>query len=344
MASPAPAVDIEPALAREGLAGRRIGPHVPIRHGLLRTAEHARSVGASVIQVFTGDPKAWAAPAAPLADIDRFRALLDAWDIRLVVHASYLVNLASPDPAVQARGIERMRREMAAAADLGADAVVAHVGSHRGAGVATGVEHAAEAIARILEPIPGTDGGTPAPRLVLEVSAGQGDSLGVTVDEIAAIVEAAGRRGIDAGRLGVCLDTAHLWAAGYAVDEPVAIDTLLADVDAAMGTDALAMVHLNDNRAGRGSRLDRHEHLGDGRIGTIGLGHLVRHPRLVRVPMLLETPDLESGWDAVDQGRVRAFLGAGWVESGVADASAVVPATDGGGARVHIPGSAPERA
>jgi deoxyribonuclease-4 len=343
VASPS-AVDIAPGLARAGLLGRRVGPHVTIREGLLRAAEHAQALGASAIQVFTDDPKAWAARAEPMADVDAFRALLAAADIRLLVHASYLVNLASPDPAVHARGIERMRREMAAAAGLGAHAVTVHVGSHRGAGVALGVDLAAEAIARILDPGDGDHQGAQAPRLVLEASAGQGYSLGVSIEELAAIMEAAAHRDVDVARLGICLDTAHLWAAGYAMDDPVTIDALLTEVDTSMGADALAVIHLNDSRAGRASRHDRHEHLGDGRIGAQGLGYLLRHPRLLRVPFLLETPDMEAGWDALDMARVRAFLSHDWAVERPLAASDPVPATGEGGARTHIPGSAPEPA
>jgi deoxyribonuclease-4 len=233
-----------------------------------------------------------------------------------------------------------MRLELVAAAALGALAINIHVGSHRGAGVARGVDQAATAIARIVDqPIP-----DPVPRLVLEVSAGQGDSLGVTIEEIAAIIDAAERLGVERHRLGICLDTAHLWAAGYALEEPSAIDALLASVDATMTPDALAMVHLNDSRAARGSRQDRHEHLGAGRIGEAGLGHLVRHPRLAAVPIILETPDLDAGWDAVDMARIRSLL-AGEPLVGAPDEDVVVvPVRGGGGARMHMVPSAPESA
>ncbi len=338
IAAPAQTVTVDPPVARAGLAGRRVGPHLPIRDGLLRTVERAQALGASALQVFTDDPKAWTPRTGDLPDVDRFRAFLDASDITLLVHASYLVNLASPDPDVHARGIARMRREMAAAAELGARALNVHVGSHRGAGVAAGVDRVAEALARILDPDPAPAG----PLLVLETSAGQGDALGVSLEELAAIVDAAERRGVDRRRLGVCLDTAHLWSAGYAIDDPGVIDTLLASIDATLGDTALAMVHLNDARTARGSRQDRHEHLGDGRIGAPGLGHLARHPRLIGVPMLLETPDLDAGWDAVDMARVRAYLAQEPVATGALPTSDVVPAAGVGGARMHIPGSPPE--
>jgi deoxyribonuclease-4 len=310
----------------------------------VRAAERARALGVSAIQVFIDDPRAWTPRAEPHVDGASFRALLEASDIELLVHGSYLVNLASPDPGVHARGIERMRRELVAAAALGARAVNVHVGSHRGAGVTRGVELVAEAVARILD-VPAPES---VPRLVLEVSAGQGDSLGVTIEEMAAIIDAAERHGVDRARLGICLDTAHLWGAGYAVNDPDAIDALLTTVDATMGPDALAMVHLNDSRAGRGSRHDRHEHLGDGRIDVAGLGHLVRHPRLSSVPLILETPDLDAGWDALDMARVRSLLAGEPLAESRADTTdedpTVVPVSSQGGARVHMVPSAPEPA
>jgi deoxyribonuclease IV len=342
---PPPVVEMDPLEARSGLHGRRIGPHVAVGDGWLRAAERARTLGASAIQVFTDDPKAWAPRSGDIPGLERFRVILDAADIELVVHGSYLVNLASPDPLVHARSVARVRQELAAAAVVGARAVTVHVGSHRGAGVGRGTELAAEAIARILDDTPAVSGRSdPAARLVLETSAGQGDSLGVTIEELGAIEVAAERHGVDPRRLGVCLDTAHLWAAGYGLDDPDAIDELLHVVDATLGSDALAMVHLNDSRASRGSRQDRHENLEAGRIGVSGLSHLVRHPRLAEVPVILETPGLDAGWDAVDMARVRAYLSVGTTARTPVRTAVAVPAEGGGGARTHMVGSAPEPA
>jgi deoxyribonuclease-4 len=168
-----------------------------------------------------------------------------------------------------------------------------------------GVERTAQAIERIVRDL-GPEGAVP--RLVLEDSAGQGDSLGVTIEELGCILDAAERRGVPRQRLGVCLDTAHLWGAGYDLDDPGSVDAMLAGLDQVVGGDGLAMIHLNDSLAPKGSRADRHQHIGQGRIGERGLGHLVRHPRLSTVPMILETPGMEHGWDAVNMARVRALL------------------------------------
>jgi deoxyribonuclease-4 len=316
-----------------------------IRGGLMAAAERARVLGAHALQVFVDDPRAWAPRATPHPDTERFRELLAERGTRLLVHASYLVNLASPDAEVHVRSIERMTHELAAASRLGADAVTAHVGSHRGAGVTAGISRVAEAIARIVEAAGrAAQAETGPPRLVLEVSAGQGDALGVTVEEMGEIVDAASRRGVPRDRLGICLDTAHLWGAGYALDDPAAIDALLSAIDATVGPGSLALVHLNDSRVARGARQDRHEHIGAGRIGERGLGHLVRHPRLGRLPVILETPDLDAGWDALDMARVRALANAVPGPATVPASGTVVRVGEEGGARAHIPGSTPDDA
>jgi deoxyribonuclease-4 len=144
--------------------------------------------------------------------------------------------------------------------------------------------------------------------LVLEDSAGQGDTVGVTMAELGAILAAADRHGADPARYGICLDTAHLWGAGYPIDSAVGVDALIAELREQVGLDRLAMLHLNDSRAGRGSRQDRHEHLGGGRIGAAGMRALLWHPDLRHVPAYLETPGMDTGWDAVNMDRVRRLL------------------------------------
>ena len=139
--------------------------------------------------------------------------------------------------------------------------------------------------------------------IALENSPGSGFGLGTAVTELAGIAEAAAARGLSPERIGFCLDTAHAWAAGIDVSEPAAIDSFLGDFDDRIGLDRLVMIHLNDSKSELGSRLDRHEHLGAGRIGARGLGHLLRHPALARVTYYLETPGMDEGYDAVNVAR-----------------------------------------
>ncbi len=147
------------------------------------------------------------------------------------------------------------------------------------------------------------------PLLVLENSAGGGDGMGSTVEELARILQAIDSAGGDVRRVGFCLDTAHAWAAGYEISQPEETDRLLEMLDAQVGPERVVMLHLNDSKAGLNSHLDRHEHIGAGMIGPRGMEHLLRHPRLAAVPYYLETPGMDEGYDAVNMDRVRRLIG-----------------------------------
>lgn len=302
----APLVPVDPDEARAGLAGRPIGPHVPLAAGLRHALERIRIVGAGAVQVFADNPTAWRRKADAPTDIEAFRVALDDAGVGpLAVHAPYLVNLATPDPALLERSCEVMVAELRMGERYGARYVNVHIGSHKGAGLEEGLERAGEAVARILDAVSPT---TDTPMLVLEDSAGQGDSVGVTMAELGAILRSAARHGADPSQVGVCLDTAHLWGAGYAIETPRGVEALIAELREHVGMERLALIHLNDSRAGRGSRVDRHEHVGGGRIGAAGMAAILNHPALARVPMLLETPGMDTGWDAVNMDRVRRLL------------------------------------
>ena len=245
-------------------------------------------------------------------------------DIRPVsIHASYLVNLAGSNPQFFGRSIDLLAHELRHAPSFGARFVNVHIGSHLGLGVAAGIERVAEGVLqtirlvdRQVEPdaTAGGDGWPaatlpkdPPAMLVLENSAGSGGGLGTTIDELAGIAAAVAARGVPDERLGFCLDTAHAWGAGIDVARPSAVDDVIAAFDERIGLDRLVLVHLNDSRSERGSRTDRHEHLGAGRIGPAGLAHVLRHPGLARATFLLETPGMDVGYDAINLGRARAL-------------------------------------
>jgi hypothetical protein len=153
----------------------------------------------------------------------------------------------------------------------------------------------------------GPDPGSAPPSIALENSAGGGFGLGVDLDELTAIADALGVAGVPAERIGFCLDTAHAWGAGLDLSDPDAIDRFVDDFDRRIGLERLKLIHLNDSRSERGSRTDRHEHLGAGRIGEIGLGHLLRQPRLAGATWILETPGMDEGYDALNLGRALAL-------------------------------------
>jgi deoxyribonuclease-4 len=223
----------------------------------------------------------------------------------VAIHAAYLVNLAGPDPAFREASIEVLASELRAAGGYGASIVNVHTGSHRDTSVEAGIELIADGVARVFDRAGDEAGGT---RLALENSAGGGWTVGVTIDELARIADAAASRGIAESRLGFCLDTAHAWGSGARFDDPDGIDAYLAEFDRRIGLERLFMVHLNDSRSDRGDRQDRHEHIGGGRIGERGFRHLLRHPDLREVPFILETPGMDEGFDAINLARCRALL------------------------------------
>jgi deoxyribonuclease-4 len=281
---------------------------------MVRAVERAHAIGADALQVFVDNPTAWKRRAEPPAELAAFRARLADLGIGpIAVHASYLVNLAGPDEDFFEKSVALLAHEMAVAPSYGARFVNVHVGSHKGAGTEFGTARVADGIARVLAVAAGETGagavGAGAaglPLLVLENSAGSGDGLGTTAQELEAIFEAAAARGVPESALGLCLDTAHLWGAGMDVATPEGVDAVVAEVEARIGLRRLVMVHLNDSKAARGSRLDRHQHLGAGEMGDgAGLARLLTHPALAHVAYFLETPGMDEGYDAVNMERAR---------------------------------------
>jgi deoxyribonuclease-4 len=284
----------------------RIGAHLPLGNGMVRAVERAAEIGATALQVFADNPTAWRRRAAPPAELPAFRAALARHDIGpIAIHAAYLINLAGPEPDLAARSAAVLEAELRAAPGYGARYVNVHIGSHRDTTVAAGIRRLAAAVARVLGEV---DDGPDAATLVLENSAGGGWTVGTSVAQLARIADAAGRLGVPEGRLGFCLDTAHAWGAGIRMDHAPAIDRFLDDFERRIGLERLHLVHFNDSRAERGSRQDRHEHVGAGRIGPAGLGHLLRQPRLRHATFIAETPGMDEGYDAVNVARARALL------------------------------------
>ena len=285
--------------------GRRLGAHLPLAPGLVKAIDRARTIGASAIQIFSDNPTAWRRRREPSPQLARFRERAAELDIRPVaIHASYLVNLPGPDATTFERSVAMLAGELAGAVAFGATFVNVHIGSHRGTGVAAGIERLVDGIEAVIARA-GERGS--AATLVLENSAGGGGGLGTSLEELAAIADRLEARGIDSDAVGYCLDAAHAWGAGIDVGDPDAIDAFVDGFDARIGLDRLVMVHLNDTRSAFGSRTDRHEHLAAGRIPAVGLAHLLRHPRLIGATYILETPGMDVGYDKVNMERARAL-------------------------------------
>ena len=284
----------------------RLGVHLPLGNGLLRAADRAAEIGADTVQVFVDNPTAWKRRASPPPRLEAFRQRLEDLGIRpTTVHASYLVNLAGPEPELREASIEVLASDLRAAAGYGARIVNVHTGSHRDTSAAAGIDLVAEGVARVLDVAGDEAAGM---QVALENAAGGGWTVGVTIDELARIADAAAARGIAESRLAFCLDTAHAWGAGVPLDEPEGVAAWLAEFGAKVGLERLAMVHLNDSRSERGANQDRHEHIGAGRIGARGLAAVLSHPGLRDVPFILETPGMDEGYDGINLARCRALL------------------------------------
>jgi deoxyribonuclease-4 len=274
----------------------RVGIHLGVAGGLLRAARRARQIGATALQIFSDNPTAWRRRPEPPGDAAQFADFCSRNGIAPVaIHASYLINLAGSGEPFAQQSLAGLRHEMQRAPGYGAALVNTHIGSHRGDGAEGGLRRVARGVGSVLADAP------PGIRLVLENSAGGGDTLGSSIEELAAILDAVGG---SAMQLAFCLDTAHLWGAGYDISTAGGVAAVLDRFDALIGLDRLALVHLNDSKSALASRSDRHEHVGAGKIGAEGLAAFLRDPRLPgRTTLVMETPGVEEGYDAINMRR-----------------------------------------
>ena len=268
--------------------------HLGVGRGLLPAARRSRQIGARALQIFSDNPTAWRRRPEPPADAAAFIDYAAREGIETIsIHASYLINLAGSAEPFASQSRAGLIVEMQRAPQYGATLVNTHIGSHRGVGADAGLRRIIESVRAILAESP------PSVRLVLENSSGGGDLLGSRVEELAQILEGVG---VTAGsdRLAFCLDTAHLWGAGYDISSVGGAAAVVDRFKELIGLDRLPMVHLNDSRSSLGSLADRHEHVGAGRIGPVGLGAFLRDPRLASTTFIMETPGTDEGYDAVN--------------------------------------------
>ena len=273
---------------------------------MVKAADRAAEIGASAIQVFSDNPSSWRRRPSLPDELPAFRARLEAHDVvPVAIHAPYVINLAGPDEAVFEKSVVVLLHELRVASAYGAAYLNVHIGSHRGEGLDAGTARLASGLAEVFAAL---DGDGADVTVVLENGSGGGFGMGASMEELAAIEQAVRAAGVDPARFGYCLDTAHLWGAGYPIDTAAGVDETVRAFDEAVGLSRLRMVHVNDTRSERGSRADRHEHLGAGHIGGVGIARIVDHPDLGHVTYYLETPGMEEGYDAVNLARLRDLL------------------------------------
>lgn len=269
---------MDPADAADPL----LGAHLSIAGGHALACARAHEAGCTALQIFVKNHRMWRASPLSADAADLFRRARKAAGLSsAIAHATYLLNLASPDPALWAKSLDGFVDELARCDALGLDALVLHPG----AAGAPGKEAGISALAKALDEAVARSAGSPV-RILLETAAGQGGALGSRFDELRSVVD----RLRDPSRIGICLDTCHVFAAGYDLATPEGYDRTFDAFDRELGLARLEAFHLNDSKKGLGSRVDRHEHIGRGAIGAGAFKRLMRDPRFRRVPKVIETP------------------------------------------------------
>jgi deoxyribonuclease-4 len=261
-------------------------------------------MGADAVQLFTQSPRAWRTPAPDQEAYERFRERRAELGMASVsCHAIYLVNLAAPNDEVYEKSIAVLRSTMEIAGAIEAEGVVFHVGSHLGSGFEHGLERVVPALEQVLEL------SSERTWLLMENSAGAGGTIGRSIEELATIYERLDRH----PRLGVCLDSCHLYVSGVDVTDREALDALLDELDDAVGLDRLRLLHVNDSKSALGSNSDRHDNIGDGLMGE-GLGVFLGHPKLQDLPAILEVPGADDKGPNADEIRKTRELHARWAK------------------------------
>jgi deoxyribonuclease IV len=264
-----------------------LGAHVSSSGGIHTAIDRIEAMGGESVQIFTQSPRTWRPTNHDPANFERFKERrAEAGIGGVVCHAVYLINLASPDDDLYSKSVAALENTVDVGCAIEADAVVFHVGSHLGSGFDAGLERVVPALASALEHCSDTTW------LCMENSAGTGDTIGRSLEELAALYDALDGH----PRLGVCLDSCHLFVSGYDVTDPAEMDRVVTEVDRLIGLDRLRCLHVNDSKTPLGSNRDRHDNIGDGLLGE-KLGVFLAHPRLRGLPALLEVPGAGHGPD-----------------------------------------------
>jgi deoxyribonuclease-4 len=271
----------------------QIGAHVSSSGGIHTAIDRIEDFGGDCVQIFTQSPRTWRPTNHDPANFERFKERRAEAGIGAVVcHALYLINLANPDETIYAKSVAALQNTMDVACAIDADGVVFHVGSHLGSGFEAGLERAVPALREALKRCSDTTW------LLMEDSAGAGGTMGRSIEELAALFDALDRH----ERLGICLDSCHLYVSGYDITKKAELDRVLRDVDKQIGLDRLRALHVNDAQAPLGSNRDRHANIDEGVLGE-ELGVFLAHPKLQKLPAFLEVPGKDGHGPDADEVR-----------------------------------------
>jgi len=285
-----------------------LGAHVSISGGVPEAPPRASRLSVNCFQIFTKNSNQWKARPFSDGEVSEFQSRVKEGGFEVVVaHNDYLTNLASAKPDVRSKSRENLADELDRCMTLGIEMLVMHPGSHGGDGIDVGIRRVAESLRDILP-------GHPGVRVLLETTAGQGTGIGVTFEELAEIYD----RSSMPGRLGVCYDTCHTFAAGYDIRTERSYEDVMNRFDAVLGLDELRLFHVNDSKRGVGQRIDRHQHIGWGEMGLNAFQMLMNDERFYDIPKIIETPK-EGDPDIYDPINLDVLRGLLPFESATAD-------------------------
>ena len=276
-----------------------LGAHMSISNGLGNAVRNGKAIGCTAVQVFTSSPQQWKSKPVTEEMAADFKAAKAETGIEHVVsHDSYLINLCAEDPAKREQSIGGMKGEIERCAKYGIPYVVSHMGAHTGRGVVEGLTGVVESVARVLDETPDTV------TILMETTAGQGSALMSRFEELASVLEAMNGH----ERLGICLDTCHIFVAGYDIRSEETFNQTFAEFDRLIGLSRLKAIHCNDSKKGLGSKVDRHEHIGIGDLGEEPFRLLVNDERFAQIPILLETEAADNGHER-DLAKLKSLIG-----------------------------------
>ena len=277
-----------------------LGAHISTKGGLHTVFERAAAIGANAIALFAKNSNQWKGKVMTADDVATFASLRNVQPI--LTHASYLINLATTNREFHKKSIAALTDELDRAERLGIDGVVLHPGAHMNAGVGKGLDKIARALDKVHAAIPNHRAVT-----LLETAAGQGSCVGCTFEELGRIIDAVD----DKKRVGICIDTCHIFAAGYDIRTRDGYARMVDEVETFVGIENVGAFHLNDSKKPLGSRVDRHQHIGEGEIGLEAFRMLLNDARFAKVPKLLETPKtIETESDRKNMATLRSLLSA----------------------------------
>ena len=279
-----------------------LGAHFSIAKGLHNAISEAVSYGCNTLQLFTKNASTWKERYLTDTEIERFVQAIQESDMTdIASHTAYLINLAAADRQIHKKACNALERELIRSSQLAIPFVVLHPGAHMGKGTNKGIDQIADSIRQVLDRTPDLN-----TRLLLETTAGQGTSVGHRFEHIS---EMMGK--IDSSRrMGVCLDTSHIFAAGYDIREKASYQNTLNEFDRIIGLKNLYFIHLNDSKKPLGSKVDRHHHIGEGYIGLKAFECIMNDRRLLKIPKIIETDKGKKGedWDRVNLERLRNLV------------------------------------